>query len=260
VSSDDDGAADTAALSRVEPVLTETMAELYLRQGHQEDALRVYQALLAHRPHDVGLRARVEALAPVGKSEGAGGEDMGESVPAFLKRIFAGRPEPSAVVATSSLESAFAVASPEPEPEPDLVAPGEATRPAEDTMFLDQVFGDDGPGAALPRAELRSGAPSSPSSTSSVASHPSPLSSPPPSPPPSPEAGAAAGSEPAPATGGFSFDQFFGAPGGPTAPTGGVSTPSAPAPPRASASNARAPVEDEGDLDQFQAWLKGLKS
>src|SRR5207244_4393796 len=37
--SDDDGAADTAALSRAEPVLTETMAELYLRQGHQEDAL-----------------------------------------------------------------------------------------------------------------------------------------------------------------------------------------------------------------------------
>src|SRR5207248_8863597 len=37
VLSDDDGAADTAALSRAEPVLTETMAELYLRQGHQED-------------------------------------------------------------------------------------------------------------------------------------------------------------------------------------------------------------------------------
>src|SRR5439155_724333 len=52
VLSDDDGAADTAALSRAEPVLTETMAELYLRQGHQEDALRVYQALLAKRPAD----------------------------------------------------------------------------------------------------------------------------------------------------------------------------------------------------------------
>src|SRR6266550_6824421 len=32
---DDDGAADTATLSRAEPVLTETMAQLYLKQGHQ---------------------------------------------------------------------------------------------------------------------------------------------------------------------------------------------------------------------------------
>lgn len=59
VLSDDDGAADTAALSRVEPVLTETMAELYLRQGHEENALRVYQALVAQRPGDARLRARV---------------------------------------------------------------------------------------------------------------------------------------------------------------------------------------------------------
>src|SRR5207248_1293099 len=49
VLSDDDGAADTAALSRAEPVVTETMADLYLKQGHREEALRVYQALLAQR-------------------------------------------------------------------------------------------------------------------------------------------------------------------------------------------------------------------
>src|SRR5581483_9220332 len=60
--SDDDGAADTAALSRAEPVLTETMAELYLRQGHREDALRVYRALLGRRPGDARLRAVIEAL------------------------------------------------------------------------------------------------------------------------------------------------------------------------------------------------------
>src|SRR5581483_7258305 len=60
--SDDDGAADTAALSRAEPVLTETMAELYLRQGHREDALRVYRALLGGRPGDARLRAVIEAL------------------------------------------------------------------------------------------------------------------------------------------------------------------------------------------------------
>src|SRR5206468_3226295 len=65
--SDDDGAADAAALAGVEPVLTETMAELYLRQGHQEDALRVYQALLAKRPADARLRGRVEALTGGGR-------------------------------------------------------------------------------------------------------------------------------------------------------------------------------------------------
>ena len=66
---DDDGAADTAALSQAEPVVTETMAELYLKQGHQEDALRVYQALLAQRPADLRLRARVKALSHGGKGQ-----------------------------------------------------------------------------------------------------------------------------------------------------------------------------------------------
>src|SRR5438309_4362966 len=47
--SDDDGAADTATLSRAEPVLTETMAELYLRQGHAEEARRVCEGRLARR-------------------------------------------------------------------------------------------------------------------------------------------------------------------------------------------------------------------
>src|SRR5205807_7708609 len=56
--SDDDGAADTATLSRAEPVLTETMAELYLRQGHEEEGLHVYEALLAKRPMDARLRGR----------------------------------------------------------------------------------------------------------------------------------------------------------------------------------------------------------
>src|SRR5947208_11119624 len=109
--SDDDGAADTAALSRAEPVVTETMAELYLRQGHQEDALRVYQALLAKRPADARLRGRVESLAGGGsRNEGPG---TGETVQVFLKRILAGRPGapvPSGPPARSPLDNAFAIA------------------------------------------------------------------------------------------------------------------------------------------------------
>jgi len=67
--------------------------------------------------------------------------------------------------------------------------------------------------------------------------------------------GGAAGS----ATGGFSFDQFFSG-GAEAAPHAGGGEPSAKAPGRPSGGKGRPPVEDEAALDQFQAWLKGLKS
>ncbi|OLC04191.1 MAG: hypothetical protein AUH45_03760 [Gemmatimonadetes bacterium 13_1_40CM_69_22] len=92
------------------------------------------------------------------------------------------------------------------------------------------MFGEEGTRGSLPVAE-------------------SPPATVPPAPPPA-------------QTGGFSFDQFFGAP---AAPAGGaVAPPATGASPklaaRPSGPKARAPLEDEGDLDQFQAWLKGLKS
>ena len=226
--SDDDGAADTATLSRAEPVLTETMAELYLRQGHQEEALRVYEALLAKRPTDAHLRGRVEALA--GGGTRAAGRGTGETVQRFLKRILAGRPGApahSAPAARSPLEDAFAIAHSDTEPssEPEVVSPGEATRPATDSISLDQVFGDEGSrsSGAAPEAA-------------------------PPAPSPAPQD-----------TGGFSFDQFFSPTEQPAG--GGAVAPATPEPPaRSSGGRLRPPVEDEGDLDQFQAWLRGLKS
>ena len=246
--SDDDGAADTAALSRVEPVVTETMAELYLRQGHPDEALRVYQALLAKRPGDPRLRARVAGLSS--GDPGARGRETGESVQTFLRRILAGRPpargqdaapDPESLPAPeagggSPLEGAFAIAPPELEPESEILAPGEASRPADDSITLDAVFGEESPRSA----------PAPDASASPVATHPSPAS---PAPPPPP-------------AGGFSFDQFFSPPsapaGGPTPPVEGNAAPSGPL--RSSGSKARPPMEDEGDLDQFQAWLRGLKS
>ncbi len=226
--SDDDGAADTAALSRAEPMLTETMAELYLRQGHPEEALRVYEALLAKRPRDARLRGRVEALAGGGTREV--GRGTGETVQIFLKRILAGRPGApahSAPAARSPLEDAFAIAHSDAEPSstPDVVSPGEATRPATDSLSLDQVFGDEGSrsSGAAPEAA-------------------------PPAPSPAPQD-----------TGGFSFDQFFSP--SEQAAGGGEVAPATPEPPaRSSGGRLRPPVEDEGDLDQFQAWLRGLKS
>ena len=237
--SDDDGAADTAALSRVEPVLTETMAELYLRQGHQEDALRVYQALLAKRPTDARLRGRVESLTGGGAM--GPGRGTGETVQVFLKRILAGRPgrpssPPPGPPARSPLDDAFAIAHsvPDPGPAPGVISPGEATRPATDSLSLDQVFGDEG---------MRN---------SGAASEPAPLP-----PPPAPVLPAALSTPED--TGGFSFDQFFSPTDKPA--SGAEVAPATPQPPaRSSGGRLRPPVEDEGDLDQFQAWLKGLKS
>jgi len=226
--SDDDGAADTATLSRAEPVLTETMAELYLRQGHEEEALHVYEALLAKRPMDARLRGRVEALA--GGGTRAAGRGTGETVQRFLKRILAGRPGApahSAPAARSPLEDAFALAHSDTEPSSalEVVSPGEATRPATDSISLDQVFGDEGSGSSGAAPEVAPPAPS---------------------PPP-------------PDTGGFSFDQFFTPTEQPAG--GGEVAPATPEPPaRSSGGRLRPPVEDEGDLDQFQAWLRGLKS
>ena len=245
--SDDDGAADAAALSRAEPVLTETMAELYLRQGHQDDALRVYQALLAQRPGDARLRARVESLTPGGRKQARadGVRAGGETVQVFLKRILAARPGEGAAASAdarpsggrSPLERAFAVVPPEVETDPGASAPGEATRPATEGISLDAVFGDEGPRSSIPAAPA----------TPPVADEPT-----------------AAPAVPSGA-GGFSFDQFFSpAPASPPTPPAGESpatsgSPDAPAA-RPSGGRATPPIEDESDLDQFQAWLRGLKS
>ncbi|MGH7670548.1 MAG: tetratricopeptide repeat protein, partial [Gemmatimonadaceae bacterium] len=45
----------------LDPFATETMADLYLSQGHREDAVRVYRQLVAQRPDDVGLEAKLAA-------------------------------------------------------------------------------------------------------------------------------------------------------------------------------------------------------
>ena len=234
--SDDDGAADTAALSRVEPVLTETMAELYLKQGHQEEALRVYQALHAQRPGDARLRAKVDALSGGGapdEQRESGAAPRGQSVQAFLKGILGSRPGKGAAVPSQSepigsspLDSAFATLGPDPEPL------GRPTRAAADDLSLDEVFGDEAPSATAaaataPRMEQPAGA--------TVPAPPTPV------PPPA---------------GGFSFDEFFNTGGAPEA--GGSPAPNLA--PRPSGSRSKPPLEDEGDLDQFQSWLKGLKT
>lgn len=237
---DDDGAADQAVLSQAEPVLTETMAELYLRQGHREDALRVYEALAAQRPFDARLRDKLAELsAPPARPRPAGG---GQSAGAFLRGILSARPgapappppepplarrtsppavQPPAMQETADVapgEQAPADAVRPPEP-----APGSPTRPASDAISLDSVFGEESSRAAAPAP---------------------------------PEREAETGKGP-PGEGGFSFDDFFGSPGSSNAGGGKPSAPNAR--PSRPSGRARAPEKEE-DLDQFQAWLKSLKA
>ncbi|MGH7521284.1 MAG: tetratricopeptide repeat protein [Gemmatimonadales bacterium] len=211
--SDDDGAADTATLSRAEPVLTETMAELYLKQGHQQDALRVYQALLAQRPNDLKLKAKVEQLSPGGK------KGSGVSAQAFLKGIWSGRgaaPPLAAPEVQSTLAAAFDGAGP---------PPGEPSHPAHDHISLDTVFGEETARRAAPEPAAAPGPP--------------------------PQDGSK--------TGGFSFDEFFaGGKPGAAPPEGGASA-KTPGGSRSSGRTQR-PPEDEAEADQFQQWLKKLKS
>jgi len=224
--SDDDGAADTAALSRAEPVLTETMAELYLKQGHQQDALRVYQALLAQRPSDAKLKSKVEQLTSGGRKK------SGVSAQAFLKGIWAGR-RAAPPLATSEVQSTLSAAFDGAGP-----PPGEPSHPANDHISLDSVFGDD--------AGRRGNA--------------QPIEPPPSAPPSHASAAPAGGSK----TGGFSFDEFFagGKPGAPGATTEGGADAGSPKASGASRSSGRSqrPPEDEVEADQFQQWLKKLKS
>jgi tetratricopeptide repeat protein len=220
---DDDGAADRAALSQAEPVVTETMAELYLKQGHNEDALRVYRALLVQRPGDVGLKNRISAIE--GRQRVSG-----QSVGAFLRRAL--RPSDLAAAAPPSNAQISTLVAGAFGPVADEAIPGEPTRPAADTISLDSIFGETEPGAGA-----TGGAPELDQ-----------------------EAAGRSGDDAQGA--GFSFDEFFrssaagGTAGGGGGAGGGAGGPA----PRGSGRETRASSDDEADIDQFQAWLKKLKS
>lgn len=156
-----------------QPMLTETLGDLYLSQGFRSEAADVYRRLLSQRPGDEALRTKLRALEgpPADLSAAALGA---ESVGAWLTRVASARlqaPAPSSPAepapGPSPLEAAFAAPPAEPI--------GEPAHPAHDAFSLDQIFG-------------ASGDASSPDAT---------VAAPAPAPLPAP---------------GASFDEFFGAP------------------------------------------------
>lgn len=112
---DEEPAAPADAAAAPDPFATETMAELYRSQGHSDEALRVYRQLLAQKPGDPVLLARVAEL------EGAGAYPP--AVP----------PEPAVEEPPQEVPdldaSTFSFEPPEPEPEPEP-APEPETAPA----------------------------------------------------------------------------------------------------------------------------------
>ncbi len=215
--------AETAVSAGAELMVTETMGDLYLRQGFKDQAAEVYRRLLSARPGEPGLQAKLAAIeSPPAFSASALGA---EAVGAWLRRIAkaqlptpAATPPPAAPeVGPTPMEQAFAASEPEPVPVPSAAlepaavaaepaAEGSPARPATDPYSLDRIFG--GPGGTPAPA---------PAAPPPAAAH----------------------------TLGASFDEFFG-----SAPKQETARPK-------ESGGGERPSED--DLSAFNAWLHGLK-
>lgn len=123
-----------------ELVVTESMAELYARQGHFAEAVNVYQILLARTPRDARL---AERLAEVEAAQQAGRrrlsfvavETGGESVESFFRALAEARPgSPGAGAMSSSLVAHGEVSE---------QGGGAPTRPATDPLSLSAIFGEE---------------------------------------------------------------------------------------------------------------------
>lgn len=261
--------------------VTETMAELYLQQGFTAEALEIYRQLVAQNPGDANLRDRVRHLEAGGRSslsvvavsaeviEAAKQRHAARpvrTVRSFFGRL-AGRRAPARgtneeaaddrdSTGESADDSRLAMAR-----RPDSVAPQEIHLDIVGGLFGDAPVSEEDEAAASTLASAFS-------SAMMGSRHGSADSQPPSAAPrdtPKSAGGRAAHTggrelsldqvfrEPAGRnprkSGAYSFDQFFsdGTPG------------SAGAVPSVPSDRDDSPEAGEGDLEQFTAWLEGLK-
>ena len=231
--------------------VTETMAELYLQQGHHEAALDTYRKLLESRPNDELLAERVRSIEAQLSSHPVEGEpevvaheepsvtttattsaEQGPTIREFLLNVVGGREaSPRSPSAEPDGERSVAVAT-------DVSVPGGSI----DALFPSVELSESDAAAATALADAFSdtelaspaldGLPSQKAddelSLDQVFKAGSPRQTQSPS-------------------GGFSFDQFFAGEAKqqtPPSPSAGTGTP---------------PVEGADDVAQFNAWLNGLK-
>jgi tetratricopeptide (TPR) repeat protein len=230
-----------------EVFVTETMANLYMQQGHWAGALDIYEKLLAHNPGDARLHDRIRDVKQriYGKSHettwepqplGADGTPAtavaGQTIREFLRRVIARRPEESAsegaaAQAESELEAPNAAPSDSVTGSIDALfsnaAPSDEDRSAADALA--QAFGD------WPEPTPIRGVPAHEASSELSLDHVFKANAPVPR---RDDADA------------FSFDQFFSDELGQGAGGGEVEA-------------GREPAERGEDIAQFNAWLNGLK-
>lgn len=126
-------AAPEPAVQEPAPVLTESMAELYVRQGHLAEAIHVYQVLAERWPNDFRLQEKVRTLqaalaAGSRRPSYVAGETGGESVESFFRALADARPADGA--------------PPGPAVEGEQGG-GAPTRPANDPLSLSAIFGEE---------------------------------------------------------------------------------------------------------------------
>jgi tetratricopeptide (TPR) repeat protein len=153
--------ADLVASPEPELVVTETMAEVLLQQGHSVEALRVYRELEVRNAGDARLLRKIAELeaanrpappepAPTepvpARRQYTAAETGGQSVGDFLRALLAARPAAAAAAAR-------APATPPVPPERS----GAPTRPAAEALSLSSVFGEES--SPLPPAVPASPAP-----------------------------------------------------------------------------------------------------
>ncbi len=227
------------------PFVTETMAELYLQQGHREEALRVYRALLEERPGDADLVARIASLepapvfatapdAPALHAESAapvGGPTIRAVLLLVAQRRPGVRPEPIQQNGSSEPEQSYAVAAPVAL---DASMPSDALGALWDNAAPSAVDETAAMVLAMAFSDL-DGRENGGVSTLDLSPGGTPMVMVP---------ARAAGGGPAPAS--FSFDKFFSE--------------------RATAEHAThrggvpgSEVESQADVAKFTQWLEGLK-
>jgi tetratricopeptide (TPR) repeat protein len=128
-------------------IVTESMAELFLKQGHRELALAVYRQLAERSPESDSIRGSIARL------------EQELAPPPVLER----RPAAAAVTGGRSVERRLQAVLHAPPPStastvlPPAIEPtAEPTRPSQDALSLSAVFGDEP--APRPRAEEPAGA------------------------------------------------------------------------------------------------------
>jgi hypothetical protein len=274
------------------PFVTETMAELYLSQGYTEQALTVYRELAARSPDDARVDQRLWeletslGLTPSRRSRVVHGADQpaGDtaadprdemSVREFLRTFATRRVRPAAPVASPVRPAADALPPRTMDTRPSAPAglaaslaavPGDPTDPREGS--IDALFGDEPVDASDDDAARRLASAFATETTSAVdlpaergaARLSAVQSTQPAAQAPAvtrsvelPLLGAPApmpGRSPTPAAA-FSFDRFFTSDAGAREQTAREA--------EGTPSSASGGASEEDDIEQFNAWLEGLR-